>query len=603
MFATPSRPMSQLLMLAFAASPAWAGQHIGLLPVQSDIRATSPLSGTPPTPFTINSLVGADRFYNEGYAGFGVIIGNAEAGHVWGGTDTSAAPGSTEAGHSFLRGQVARYVGSSNFTAGEPVEYDFHATMVGHAIAGAGPLTGSSMGIAPFSQLWSGAIATSFGSPGDARPTTSFGITDQSFHTVYSDFFYGANSSGRGADVVNSSWGGGDDTDGSGLLARAADGLAKANPLTTFVTSAGNDGPGKNTVTDMSAAYNNITVGALTGPWSKSPFRSAAEFSSRGASDFFNPVTGQTVNGVRATIDLVAPGEDLRLAAYLGATGGNSSTLGGTDPFAGTPQPADGYSFIFASGTSFAAPIVAGGVGLLKEVAYSLYGSNDYARDSLVMKSVLQSSADHTVSGWNNGQELINGVVRTEQALDFTYGAGGLDLNRAFETFASSDSTADVAGLTYDGTISRRGWDYGSLSFDDLANTYVFEDELKGPLSVTLNWFVDRTYSYLDRTEEITSDDLSFANLVLEIWTTDDQGNLVSLYASSDSEYNNTEHLYVNMAKGRYALRVVWDGVVYGDLSNVDFGLAWAVPEASPHAAVLGLGVLGLSVWRRRRQA
>jgi Subtilase family/PEP-CTERM motif len=603
MFDKPTRPLSQLILLACAASPAWAGQHLGLLPVQSDIRATSPLPGTPPTPFTINTLVGADRFYNEGYAGFGVVIGNVEAGHVWGGTDPGAAAGSTEAGHSFLRGQVARYVGSPNFTAGEPIEYDLHATMVGHAIAGAGSLTGSSMGIAPFSQLWSGAIATSFGSPGDTRPSTSFSITEQSFHTVYGDFFYGVSANGRGADVVNSSWGGGNDTDGSGLLARASDGLAKANPLTTFVTSAGNDGPGKNTVTDMSAAYNNITVGALSGPWSSSPFRSAADFSSRGASDFFNPVTGKTLTGVRATVDLVAPGEDLRLAAYLGATGGNSSTLGGTDPFAGTPQPADEYSFIFASGTSFAAPIVAGGVGLLKEVAYSLYGNNDHARDSLVMKSVLQSSADHAVLGWNNGQELVNGVIRTEQALDFTYGAGRLDLDRAFETFASPDSTADVAGLTFDGIISRRGWDYGSLTDADSANQYVFEKELKGPLSVTLNWFVDRTYSYLDRTEEITSDDLAFANLALEIWTTDDQGNLVSLYATSDSEYNNTEHLYVNMAKGRYALRVVWDGVVYGDLPSVNFGLAWAVPEASTHPAVLGLGVLGLLVWRRRRLA
>ena len=178
-------------MLACASGPVLAGPRSAALPFLPDIRATSPLPGTPPTPYTINSIVGADRFYDAGYAGFGVVIGNAEAGHIWGGTDPNAAAGSIEAGHSFLRGQVSRYVGTPSFSPGFPVEYDFHATMVGHALAGAGPLTGSSMGIAPFSQLWSGAIATKFGDPGSPRPSGSFAITDTSFHQVYADFSTG----------------------------------------------------------------------------------------------------------------------------------------------------------------------------------------------------------------------------------------------------------------------------------------------------------------------------------------------------------------------------------------------------------------------------
>lgn len=594
------RPRWPAYLLACSGISVLAGTHSASLGLRPDIRATDPAPGFPPTPYTINSVVGADRFYAEGYAGFGVVVGNAEAGHVWGGTDPGAPAGSYEAGHAFLRGQVSRYVGSPNFTPGFPVEYDYHATMVGHAIAGAGPLTGSSMGVSPFSQLWSGAIATSFGNAGDPRPTGTFEITDTSFHRVYSDFFYGANPTGRGADVVNGSWGGGPDTDASGILARATDGLAKANPLTTYVVSAGNDGPAFNSVTDISAGYNNISVGALSGPWATHPFKTLSEFSSRGPSDFYNPDTQETVPGVRATVDLAAPGEDLRLAAYLYPTGGNSGVIGGVDPFAGIPQPLDGYSFLFSSGTSFSAPIVSGGVALLKEVAYSLYGDNDAARDTRVVKSVLQSSADHGVGGWKNGQYTDgSGVVRTDQSLDFRYGAGGLDLNRTFETFASNDSTADVAGLTYDGTISRRGWDFGSVDSLDDSNTYLFDQELGGRVSVTLNWFVDRTYGYLDRTEEIQSDDLSFANLDLEIWTVDEFGNLVSLYAASESLYNNTEHLYVHLAKGRYAIRVLFDGFVYGDTSSVEFGLAWAVPEASGRGAILGLAMMVLASRRR----
>ncbi len=591
-----NRPVRPVLLLAGTALPSLAAS----ISAELDIRATLPVAGLSPTPYTINSVVGADRFYSEGYTGLGVVIGNAEAGHIWGGTQPQAPAGSNEAGHAFLRGQVERYVGSPNFTPGFPVEYDFHATMVGHALAGAGPLTGSSIGVAPFAKLWSGAVATSFGAPGASRPSSSFELTDTSFNTVYRDFFYGANSSHRAADVVNASWGGGTDRDASGILARATDGLAFENPRTTYVVSAGNSGPTPNSVTDMSAGYNNISVGALSGPWSDHPFRTLADFSSRGPSDFYNPVTGQTVNGVRATVDIAAPGEDLRLAAYLDPSGGNSSLLGGTDPFASVPQPRDSLSFIFASGTSFAAPIVSGGVALLKEVAYTLYSGSEAALDSRVVKSVLQSSADHGVGGWNNGQQLDgSGVIRTDQALDFVYGAGGLDLNRSFETFASRDSTSDVAGLSYDGTIHRRGWDFGNVSGQDAENIYYFDRDLRGPLSVTLNWFVDRSYAYLDRTEELMSEDRSFANLNLEIWTVDASGNLDSLYATSESLYNNTEHLYVNMDRGRYALRVVMDGFVYGSADSVDFGLAWAVPEASGKSAVLGMLLMILATWRR----
>ena len=96
----------------------------------------------------------------------------------------------------------------------------------------------------------------------------------------------------RVADVINSSWGFEDPT-GSSFEAMTIDALALANH-TTVVISAGNSGPGANTVGGPASGYNKIAVGALAADNSNFPYLRPAEFSSRGPNDFYNPQTGVT---------------------------------------------------------------------------------------------------------------------------------------------------------------------------------------------------------------------------------------------------------------------------------------------------------------------
>ena len=188
------------------------------------------MAGPYPTgPFTfVNGAVGAGIFYNTGLFGAGSVIGNVEAGFVWGGHDVFNRTGSG------LGPAVARLVAAPGVTG----ELDFHATMVGHVLAGTGyvPATGTSAasltyvgtGIAPYGTLWSGAIATAYSS----TDIGAFASTPASTVPVYRQMFQGI--SGTKADVINSSFGYGDP---AALEAEslAVDALAGENPTVVFV--------------------------------------------------------------------------------------------------------------------------------------------------------------------------------------------------------------------------------------------------------------------------------------------------------------------------------------------------------------------------------
>ena len=105
----------------------------------------------------VNSIVGWNTFFNAGFRGGSTVIGSIEAGHVWSGHEV------------FVRAPEA-VNGVSNFNSTAPGltnELDFHATMVGHVLAGSGyiPLNSGSytyagLGMATEAALVSGAIVT-----------------------------------------------------------------------------------------------------------------------------------------------------------------------------------------------------------------------------------------------------------------------------------------------------------------------------------------------------------------------------------------------------------------------------------------------------------
>jgi subtilisin family serine protease len=192
---------------------------------------------------------------------------------------------------------------------------------------------------------------------------------------------------------------------------------------------------------------------------------------------------GTLYTGVRAAVDIAAPGERLLLAAYLG----DSGTIGASTALAGwvqTPSPTDRY-FTNMDGTSYSAPLVAGGIALLKDVAktdpFLNLNATPVAFDTRVIKSVLMAGADKT-EGWNNGQNAFN---VTTQALDLTTGAGAMNLSTAATVYLFG--TRDLAE-SVGGAIDAVGWDSATIPLGSTLE-YVFASPFttEMTLNVALN--------------------------------------------------------------------------------------------------------------------
>ncbi len=563
------------------------------------------LGGTLENPSFVNSTVGTDFLWDLGYYGQGVVIANVEAGHFWGGHEVFDRDAVNTALGTSLPSAPAVQVNLAPSVEDPALgEIDFHATMVAHVLGGATllPVEGGfglstlGSGMAPLATLWSGAIATEF----DSAPDNigGFTLSDESFRLPYVEFFTGA-THGR-ADVINSSWGG--DLSPQDAVVRTLTGLAAQNPLVTAVFSAGNSGLTTDRVGGPAISPNVISVGSLGGPGQLTP----SAFSSGAPADFYHPGTDTLVPGARAAVHLSAPGENFALAAYLQPTGGLAAVL--------TPEDIttdnDLYFVFSASGTSYSAPIVAGGVGLLKNLIKenpTAFPQTE-ALDSRVVRSVTMASSVRT-EGWDNAQTPApDGALVTTQALDHRAGAGRFDVGRAAELYIFG--TRDVPGLAGATGLASVGWDFGSVDLGQV-NDYAFDlpggaDPLE--LTVSLNWFVADTF---DPATGVTTYG-SFADLNLEVWSVNLGGDFETLLAASRTAFNNTEFLRIPLASsGAIGLRVLFADMVYdfdGSYGGeVGYGLAWAtaalaIPEPAAWASLAGACALVLTVGLRRRR-
>jgi hypothetical protein len=573
------------LILFFASGPLAAAQT----GPQSLIYSGNYQNGAFGSLTFLNEVVGWDLFFNNRFRGGSTVIANVEAGQVWTGHEVFVrAPGAPTAFHTY-----------TNPAAGSLNELDYHATTVGHVLvgsgyieqAGGGAYTFAGLGMAPAAGLITAGVAVEF----SASNPGSFSTTEASVVTAYKAMFQGTGL-GVGVprpDVINSSWGGSDPSATSGE-SLAIDGLARQNPTVAFVASAGNGGS-STAVSSPAAGYNNIAVGSLGG----SSFLTPSGFSSGGKTDFYNPMDqgGTLYTGVRAAVDIAAPGERLLLAAYLG----DSGTIGASTALAGwvqTPSPTDRY-FTNMDGTSYSAPLVAGGIALLKDVAktdpFLNLNATPVAFDTRVIKSVLMAGADKT-EGWNNGQNAFN---VTTQALDLTTGAGAMNLSTAATVYLFG--TRDLAE-SVGGAIDAVGWDSATIPLGSTLE-YVFASPFttEMTLNVALNWFSVRDFT----STTDTGADLAFSDLNLQVWQLDDQGQFATKIGESMSLYNNTEFLRFDaIDAGRYGLKVSFPSMIYdttGSVSSEAFGLAWnaiAIPE--PGVMALSWGALALCLRRRR---
>jgi hypothetical protein len=545
----------------------------------------------------VNELLGADRFYDAGITGTNAVMANIEAGHVWTGHETLAHVGLIP-------------------TSGALGEFDRHATVVASVMGGrpGGANPGEyQKGMAPDAALFSGTIATGW-SPGSPNPrySTSFSLGTGSISTYgpyRAAIATGITGSGgtRTADVVNSSWvvtitGG---TTGTDRVSGTIDALVSGNPHTLFTVAAGNTSPsgaGPNRVLSPATGYNNLAVASLAP--NGIAYDVVSTWSNGGPNDYYDASTG-TVSQARQVIDIAAPGEQIAGAYYGGETGGNRPSLGGS---ASGPAGGPDWYWRSVSGTSVAAPAVAGGAALLYDAAYTLLASDSDARDARVMKAVLMNSADKT-AGWNNGQVAHtngNGGVRTSQGLDNRVGTGRMNLDKAFDQFLSG--TTDVAGAQQGGlgSVDAVGWDFGRVA-QGLTNDYLIDGLLDAgsTFTATLTWFRDRLTS---GTTNFT--DASYDNLDLELWSAS-SGSPTALISESLSLYNNAEHFSFAIPEtGSYMLRVRWAGELFdlvSDPNQEDYGLAWAgvtVPTIPEPAAivifVLAMPALVAAARRRR---
>lgn len=293
-----------------------------------------------------------------------------EAGFQGNGVKVAVLDTGVDTTHPDLAGRVSE---SRNFTTSPDATDHFgHGTHVAATIGGSGNgSNGTRKGVAPQANIVSGKVLDDTGNGYESD------IIEAMQWAVDAD-----------SDVVNMSLGGGA-TDGTDPLSQAVNNLS-ASSDTLFVVSAGNDGPGASTIGTPGSADASLTVGAVDRD------ESLADFSSR----------GPRLGDLAIKPDITAPGVDIVAARAAGTT-------------MGTPVDA---LYTTASGTSMAAPHVAGAAAL-----------------------IAQQHPDWT------GEQLKDALISTAKPGDLTeqeQGGGRVDLTRAVTQTVSGTGSINLGDVS-----------------------------------------------------------------------------------------------------------------------------------------------------------
>ncbi len=521
----------------------------------------------------VAALLGANRFYEQGIFGQGATAAIVEGGLVWNGDSSTQ-----HVTHYYAHPDTWRHdLGDTRDL------WDRHATWSGSLLGGRGP-SPERTGMAPLVDLRSGATATRW--VGTAY-TSSWGQTATTVDAPYRHF-----TETEPVDVINGSWGF-TDRSASHSVTVGIDALAYEHPQTVIFGAAGNSGFSSNSVVSPAIGMNTFSVGGLD--YAEGAYDVRWSSSGRGLSDYYDPVNG-FISSVRASVDLLAPSENLSALRYGGATGGNNDTLSGS--LAVATRDSNGLF-----GTSFSTPIASGAAALMYSLSRDQMAANEESRDARVVKAVLLNSAEK-LEGWSAEETIEAGVWTTRQGLDAAQGAGRLDLDRAFRQYAPSSTTQTgiLGGDPPTGFLPGTGWDLHSVQLgESLFYQFSLATDVVASIRGTLVWYRER------REVDGSVEDLKQANLDLLLWLDLDGGAGDRLVAQSVSEYNTTEHLEVEVSEaGTYFLEVRYTDDSFkrlGSLNDESFAVAWdlvAVPEPAGYALIAGLFVGCLGMRRRR---
>ncbi|MFF2779140.1 S8 family serine peptidase [Streptomyces sp. NPDC058052] len=310
------------------------------------------------------------------------------AGYDGEGTKVAVLDTGADTGHPDLEGRITA---SRNFTdSPDAGDRQGHGTHTISTAGGSGAASdGRKKGVAPGAELLNGKVLNDGGSG-----ATSWIIAGMQW-AVDND-----------ADIVSMSLGDPTPTDCTDPMSAATEQLARSTD-TLFVVAAGNSGPGLNTVSSPGCAPSVLTVGAVDRDDSTAPF------SSRGPS----PVT-HTLKP-----EIAAPG----VAISAAAAGGRGV-----------------YAYRAMSGTSMAAPHVAGAAAVVKQ------RHPDWTPQRI--KAALVSSAEADIPG--DARETGGGRLDVKAALDATV-LGAPAVQGGSFAWPQSDGDRTTVSVPYTNTGDR----------------------------------------------------------------------------------------------------------------------------------------------------
>jgi hypothetical protein len=434
--------------------------------------------------------------------------------------------GGVDVGHPAIAGSL---LAAKDFSKSGTTDDD--RTDVGHGTGIAGIYVGHDtingyLGLAPAAQLVNARVTQADGTQTDKWIGNGIGF-----------------AVGKGAKIINLSLGETDPNPNTNNLNLMVDYIAEHNGVLCFV-AAGNENASASGGAP-NANYNAMTVGATGGP-----------------SGNFDQVTGFSNyaldSDVRSKPDIVAPGENVTLAAANWETSDTYRTDG--------------------TGTSFAAPMAGG-------IAAQLMGygkAHHLSTDPLVIKAVMMAGAtkvSHFDGGaWAPRDEFAQAVgTLIDEPLDAEEGAGRVDGVGAYDIYArKTDQETTLAN-----------WKLGRLKQSASFTMKLGSLKAGAHVDAALTWYrhVSRANAGgggLDGSDKFTQA-ASLANFSLTLVR-----NGTKL-VTSDSSFDNLEFLSIDVdQKGKYTL--VAERLAGTGISDEPFGLAARVLSSAAADTVAGAG-------------